>query len=204
MFYRFMLGVAHRLVFPFLRLFNRVEITGIDYIPEQGAFVLAANHLSFWDPVYLFCCVPRKLHFMAKAELFQVPVVGWVIAHVHGFPVHRNTIDRNALRIAAEVLAQGEALVLFPEGTRSRNGELLPFYDGAVLFAQRSEAVVVPVAIINTPKSFPAGFRQKVLLRFGEPIDFSEYQGKKVNSTILHQMTGQLRCRIKQLQEGNL
>lgn len=201
MFYRFMVVVAHWIIFPFLRVFNRVRITGTENIPKQGALVLAANHLSLWDPIYLFCCVPRKLNFMAKAELFKIPVVGWVIAHVHGFPVHRNTIDRTALKKSAEVLEKGEALVLFPEGTRSRTGELLPFYDGAVLFAQRSSAIVVPAAILNSPKSFPAGLRQTIHIRFGQPIDFSEYQERKVNAAMLHEMTDKLRNRIKQLQE---
>lgn len=201
MFYRFMVVVAHWIIFPFLRVFNRVRITGTENIPKQGALVLAANHLSLWDPIYLFCCVPRKLNFMAKAELFKIPVVGWVIAHVHGFPVHRNTIDRAALKKSAEVLEKGETLVLFPEGTRSRTGELLPFYDGAVLFAQRSSAIVVPAAILNSPKSFPAGFRQRIHIRFGQPIDFSEYQERKVNAAMLHEMTDKLRNRIKQLQE---
>jgi 1-acyl-sn-glycerol-3-phosphate acyltransferase len=203
MFYRFMLKVADWLIFPFLRICNHLDIKGLENIPDQGPVVLASNHLSLWDPVYLFCCIRnRKLNFMAKAELFKIPVIGWVISHVNAFPVHRNQLDRNALRKAAQVLSQNEALVLFPEGTRSRTGELLPFYDGAVLFAQRSQALIVPIAILNSAKSFPKGFRQTIRIQIGKPLSFAEYNGQKATTEILSTMTRQLREEILQMQES--
>lgn len=203
MFYRFMLKVADWLIFPFLRICNHLDIKGLENIPDQGPVVLASNHLSLWDPVYLFCCIRnRKLNFMAKAELFKIPVIGWVISHVNAFPVHRNQLDRNALRKAAQVLSQNEALVLFPEGTRSRTGELLPFYDGAVLFAQRSQALIVPIAILNSAKSFPKGFRQTIRIQIGKPLSFAECNGQKATTEILSTMTRQLREEILQMQES--
>jgi len=203
MFYSFMLKMADWLIFPFLKLFNHLDIKGLENIPQEGPVVLASNHLSLWDPVYLFCCVRRrKLNFMAKAELFKIPVIGWIISHVHAFPVQRNQIDRNALRKAAQVLANNEALVLFPEGTRSKTGELLPFRDGAVLFAQRSQAPIVPIAIVNSAKSFPKGFRQKIHIYFGKPITFSEFQGQKATGEMLKEMTRRLREEIIRLQES--
>lgn len=200
MFYKFMLGVAKWLIFPFLHLFNRLEIEGLENIPEKGPIVLASNHLSLWDPVYLFCCVQRKLNFMAKAELFDIPVVGWVIRHVNAFPVNRHAMDRTALRLAGQALAREEGLVIFPEGTRSQSGELLPFYDGAALFAHRSNALTIPVAIMNSPKTFPKGFRQRIKIRFGSPLDFNEFEGEKTSAEMLKKMTNTLWHQVHQLQ----
>jgi 1-acyl-sn-glycerol-3-phosphate acyltransferase len=194
--------VAPWIVGPLLKLFNRVEVTGLERIPTQGPAVIVANHISLWDPIYLYCLVRRRTWFMAKSELFDIPVLGFLLRLINVFPVKRNSLDRQALKKAAQVLGQGDALVIFPEGSRSRTGELQPFKQGAALFAHRSGAAVVPVLFENTTKTFPKAIGQRIRIVCGEPLDFAEFQGRKSDAALLKDMTEKLRQSIVWLQEG--
>lgn len=204
MFYGFLYYfIGPWVVFPFLRLFNRVKIRHLEQLPMKGPVMLIVNHLSLWDPVYLFCLIRRKLNFMGKSELFDIPVLGWILRHVYVFPVKRNTIDRNALKTAAEALEREEVLVIFPEGTRSRDGRLLPLKEGAALFAYRSDCIVIPVAMSNTPKTFPKGFRQSVTVSFGAPIDLTPYKAMKNRGEALREITAEFTRSLERLQKEN-
>lgn len=202
MFYRFMRIVANVCIRPFLKLTNKVVVEGMENIPQEGPLVIASNHLSMWDPIYIYCFVQRKMNFMAKAELFRIPVIGWIVRHMDGFPVNRQRLDRQALKSAADVLSREEALLIFPEGTRSKDGRLLPFFDGASLFAYRSKAWVLPVAVINTPQTFPKGFRKKVVIRFGVAYQATQTETSGGHSEALKEMTQELRGKIETLQAG--
>lgn len=193
--------VAPWIVGPFLKLFNRVEVSGLERIPAQGPAVIIGNHISLWDPIYLYCLIRRRTYFMAKAELFDIPVIGFLLRRINVFPVKRNSLDRQALKKAAQVLEQGDLLVIFPEGSRSRSGELQPFKQGAALFAHRAEAAVVPVLFENTTKTFPRAIGQKIRIICGEPLDLMEFQGKKSDSALLDSMTEKFQQSIVSLQE---
>jgi len=201
MFYKFVYYfIAPVIVMPYLRLFNRIEAVGFDRIPAEGAVVMIANHISMWDPVIMFCLIRRRVNFMAKSELFSIPVLGTMLRLVCVFPVKRDSVDRTALRKASQVLEEGSILVVFPEGQRSRTGELMPFKQGAALFAHRAEAPVIPVMFENTPKIFPMSIRKKVRIVCGSPLDLSEFAGKKADSALLERMTGKFRQSIEGLQ----
>lgn len=191
------------IVYPMLRLMNRVRINHLDRLPMEGPVMLIANHLSLWDPIYLFCMIHRRLNFMGKSELFEIPALSWILRHVHVFPVKRNALDRQALKTAAETLERGEALVIFPEGTRSKDGRLLPLKDGAALFAYRSDCTVIPLAISNTQKTFPKGFRQRIIFNFGEPIDMAPYKTMGKRGEALTEITKEFTKRLEQLQKEN-
>jgi 1-acyl-sn-glycerol-3-phosphate acyltransferase len=135
-----------------LVLLTRWQVKGKDNIPSQGPLLVVANHVNAVDPPLLSVSLGREAIFMAKQELFYSRVIGYFIRGFGAFPVHRGRLDRKALRQADQVLAQGQALVMFPEGMRSRCGRLRPAFPGAALIASRSGALILPVGITGTEK----------------------------------------------------
>ena len=135
-----------------LFLLTRCRIEGRENIPRQGPLLVVANHLSLADPPLLSLSINRKTMFMAKKQLFRFRVIGYVVRSFGGFPVHRGQLDRQALRQAYQVFADGLALVMFPEGMRSRSGQLRPAFFGAALIASRSGVPILPVGISGTEK----------------------------------------------------
>ena len=194
MLYRFVYYVfAPLMVLPFFRFFNRLEVSGLEYIPASGPVVVIANHISSWDPALLYGLIRRQTYFMAKQELFKIPLLGFILPRMCVFPVKRDTVDRSALRKASQVLDEGHVLMIFPEGTRSKTGKLLPFKSGAALFAHRSKAAVVPVLVDNTRKAFPKSIGCKVKVIFGKPLELSAFYNKKADSSLLAEMTNTFR-----------
>jgi len=127
-------------------LFSR-RIEGADNIPDNGAVVLCANHLSWWDPLIVACLTRRTVYFMGKKELFDFAPLGAFLRGLGVFPVRRGALDRAAVKRSLELLAQGQVLGIFPEGTRSKTGEMGEVLGGAVYLAARARAVIVPVGI---------------------------------------------------------
>ncbi len=158
-------GILKFLVRIILALVRRWEVKGIENIPGSGGVVLVANHVSYWDPVVVICAFKRRVYFMAKAELFKIPVVGYVVAISGAFPVRRDRADRNAIRTALKLLEEGQVVGVFPEGTRSHSGEMLKPHLGAAMLALKSGAPVLPVAVSGT-----RGFWGKIRVRVGKPI----------------------------------
>ncbi|HEX6971434.1 MAG TPA: lysophospholipid acyltransferase family protein, partial [Limnochordia bacterium] len=146
--------LARWIVWGLLRLTFRVRVEGLENLPRQGSLILAANHASYIDPPLLGAATPRRLYFMAKRELFTIPLFGALIRRFGAFPVRRGALDRQAIRSALELLARGEAVVLFPEGTRHRSGGLLPGQQGVAMLASRSGAPIVPVGLVGTRRLF--------------------------------------------------
>ncbi len=192
---RVLRGTARRVVRSILLGLGRagvgLRIEGLDNIPPTGPLLLAANHVHNLDPILLAAAFPRELHFMAKKELFAVPVVGPIIAGCGGFPVDRGAADRGAIRQAEAVLAQGQALAMFPEGTRSPSGVLRDAQPGAGLILLRSGAPLLPAAIIGTAglpgngakttKTTPGG-KRNVIVRFGRPVVIAPEPGARMSS----------------------
>jgi 1-acyl-sn-glycerol-3-phosphate acyltransferase len=168
------LGVVKAIVFTFAR----VEVTGKENVPRKGPLIVAANHFNNADPPVLGATMPRRLAFMAKNEMFQWPILGLAARLGGAFPVRRSEADLGALRKATAVLHNGEALAMFPEGTRSRDGRLHKAHPGTALLALRSEAPIVPVAIFGTEKvvllRLPLDLllrrRPKVCVAVGQPF----------------------------------
>lgn len=169
----------------------RMRVEGLDRVPATGPLMVVCNHLHNADPVILSVAFPRPLHFMAKKELFGVPVIGWVIAKVGTFPVDRGKADRNAIRHAEAALAQGIAVGMFPEGTRSVTGALQSAHPGAGLLALRSGAPVLPMVVtgserlpLNGTKGRRRGTgRRGVLVQIGEIYTIPrELDGRRVDA----------------------
>ncbi|MGM0921666.1 MAG: lysophospholipid acyltransferase family protein [Bacillota bacterium] len=172
-FYQFARGVVAAVFFPLYR----IEVKGKEHFPKEGAILLCSNHIDNLDPPTVGISAPRQVHFMAKEELFQVPVLGGIVRKVGSFPVKRGMSDREALRNGLNVLKDGGVLGLFPEGTRSKDGKLGKGLAGAGFFALRSNALVVPCAVIGTYKPF-----QKVKVFFGEPINLDPLRERKATA----------------------
>ncbi len=192
--------LARFIISLFLSLFNRWDVEGIENLPARGPVVLVANHVSLWDPVVLGCSIrSRIVHYMAKEDLFKIPVFGSILPHLQCFPVKRGKIDRNALRTAAGYLESGEILGLFPEGSRGKNNELLPFQPGAALFALRSGAPIVPVGLTGTKTAFPCTIRGRIRVRFGQPLTFQELYGQKLREEELENVMAKVKAVIQDL-----
>jgi 1-acyl-sn-glycerol-3-phosphate acyltransferase len=164
-----------------MRLLFRVEGQGTEHIPAEGAVLIVANHSSVLDPPIVGGMCPRQLTFLAKAELFGVPGFGWLIRRLGAQPLRREGADPSALRTAQRVLAEGKALLIFPEGTRGDEGVLREAKPGAALLAVQSGAVVVPAYVQGTGRAWPRGRRLprpvKVRVTFGAPLRFQRAVG---------------------------
>jgi 1-acyl-sn-glycerol-3-phosphate acyltransferase len=133
-----------------MKMVLRFEIRGIENIPTTGPLVIVINHIAFLDPVLVLGSFPRLAIPMAKVEVLQSRVWGWLLKTYGAIPVRRGEVDMNAVRSALRVLKQGEAVLLAPEGTRSPTYQMQPAKDGAVILALRGQAQIVPVAITGT------------------------------------------------------
>lgn len=173
MFYRF----VKSLVRGCFRLYFRWEVYGSHNLPTTGGVIIAANHVSYLDPPLMGCAVDRPVHFMAKRELFQIPVLGWLIRQLNAFPVQQRGADRRAIRHALEVLRSGKVVGIFPEGTRGNGRVLLKPQPGCVLLAAKARVPIVPMAITGAEKVVPTGklFPRPAKIRVfvGEPIYLS-------------------------------
>lgn len=155
-------------------LIYRWEVTGTEHIPHDGAVIIASNHASNLDPLLLGAALPRKVHFMAKEELFKPPGLGWVCRTLGAFPVRRGSSDRNAIKKAFEILAQGKMLAIFPEGTRSKDGVMKELAPGTMLIAVKSRAVLIPAAIYGSWKLSLKQPFPKISIAFGPAINISD------------------------------
>lgn len=167
--------IGKTFLFFFLLLFGPVKVRGRGNVPRSGGLLVAANHRSDCDPAVVGHALPRPTYFMAKEELFRVPVLGPIIRAFRAFPVKRGTPDRAAIRSAVELLKRGECVVMFPEGQLSEDGNLQPILPGALLIARMAAVPVVCCGLRGTERIIPFG---KVLPRpalggvsasFGEP-----------------------------------
>lgn len=154
---------------PLFKLLYRYEITNKNNIPPTGGYVLACNHQSYTDPVLVSIGQKRMIYFMAKSELFRNKFFSALIRSLGAFPVQRGgTGDKGAINNAENLLAEGKVLGIFPEGTRSLNGELLKMRAGAVMLAYQSGVPIIPACI--TAKGGKLKAFRKVKITYGDPL----------------------------------
>ncbi len=172
------LGLAARIG---TQVFTRVRVEGdLDAIPAEGPVILAANHVSNLDGVLLggwvIARVPRRIHWLGKREMFELPIVRGVLHNYGVHPVDRSGADIEAFRTAQGILEAGQALLIFPEGTRSRDGSLQKARDGLAMLALRTGAPIVPIGVADTDKVWPKDRKPRpwpgghVTVRIGTPF----------------------------------
>jgi len=195
-YYATQLGVRSLLV-----LLSRWQVKGKDNIPRQGPLLVVANHLHLADPPILSVSLVRPARFMAKEELFHPGVFGYFLRGVGVFPVRRGQLDRQALRQAQQVLADGLALVIFPEATRSRQARLQPAFSGAALIAVRNGVPILPIGITGTEKFRGLAWllrRPRITVNIGHPFSLPPRNGK-LSKTELAELTKFIMGRIAEL-----
>jgi 1-acyl-sn-glycerol-3-phosphate acyltransferase len=157
-----------------MRLLFGLRGRGMEHVPSQGPVLLVANHASLLDPPLVGGASPRQLSFLAKAELFDIPLFGGLIRRLGARPLRREGPDAGALRTALRVLREGGALLVFPEGTRGQEGVLGPPKPGAGMLAVLGQAPVVPVYISGSGRAWPRGRKlprpTRVTVTFGPPL----------------------------------
>lgn len=195
---------------PILKLLFRPWVKGLDNIPAQGAAILASNHLSFSDSIFMPLMVPRPVIFLAKSEYFTgTGVKGRLTAMffrlTNQLPMDRSGGAASAASLSAgmEVLRSGGLLGIYPEGTRSPDGRLYRGKVGVAKLALEAGVPVIPVAMIGTDKVQPIGKRlpniRRIGMIFGEPLDFSQYQGQAENREVQREVTDQIMSRLMRL-----
>lgn len=194
MFYK-SLRILARIIFAILGL----KSSGLHNLPIKGPVIIAANHVSAWDPIVIAVVTPRPIHFMAKAEFFKQAWMAWFFYKINAFPVHRRAGDRNALRHSMAILERQEVLGIFPEGFRNRTGEEIKAQTGAAMIAVKTGAPIVPVACVGTGRFIPLGWFQPLEVRMGEPISMTGYTGQKVTSALLDTISQEVMNEIQRL-----
>lgn len=190
MFYKILKFIIRPIIF----LLYRPRVEGLENFPKQGKTIIYSNHISLLDPIILGCILPRQIFFMAKVELFKNPLFRGILKQLGAFPVKRGAADLSAIKNSLQVLKQGKVFGIFPEGTRSKNGEILPFSHGIASIAHKSKAQIVPVAILGNYKPFR---RLKIII--GEQLDFDDYFKRKSNTQLLEEMAHKMSLAIIKL-----
>jgi 1-acyl-sn-glycerol-3-phosphate acyltransferase len=170
---------------PMLMAMYRVRVLGEENLPADGGYVLAGNHVSYLDPMLLWCATRRPTHFMARADLFSKSFLGWLLPRVWTLPITRDSADRTAIVRATNLLKAGEVVGIFPEGTRQVAGALEAGtsepHAGVAFIALRAGVPVVPVGISGTEHALPRGAKiprfPRVTVRFGQPVCPEEFEG---------------------------
>ncbi|WP_245630300.1 lysophospholipid acyltransferase family protein [Amphibacillus sediminis] len=169
--------VAKNIVWYTLKPLYRMEVIGKENIPKNGPVIICSNHISNLDPPVVGGSSPRDLHFLAKEELFEKKWLSKLLRSLNAFPIKRGMSDRAALRQALQLLKDNKVLGLFPEGTRSKSGKLGKGLTGIGFFALRSDAVVVPCAIIG-----PYKIGKKLKIIYGSPVNMTELRNTKASA----------------------
>ncbi|MEU0660953.1 lysophospholipid acyltransferase family protein [Streptomyces lavendulocolor] len=192
---------------PVLRLLFRPRTEGLEHIPEDGAAIVAGNHLSFSDHFLMPVVLKRRITFLAKQEYFTGPGVKGRLTAAFFRSAGQIPVDRSgkeagqaAIREGLGVLARDELLGIYPEGTRSHDGRLYKGKVGVAVMALRAGVPVIPCAMVGTFEIQPPGQVvpkiKRVRIRFGEPLDFSRYAGMENDRTVLRAVTDEIMYRI--------
>jgi 1-acyl-sn-glycerol-3-phosphate acyltransferase len=195
---RFLYGIVRNACTGFARVFWRLDLVGREHVPATGPFILAPVHRSNIDTPLVSAVTRRRLRYMGKDSLWKYRWSAWFFRTMGGFPVHRGTPDREAMRWAEEALAGGEPVVMFPEGTRQEGPIVEHVLDGVAFVALRKGVPIVPVGIGNSDRAMPRGARTlrpvKLTMVVGRPIPVDPpAPGERVPRRAVRELTERLR-----------
>lgn len=179
----------------FLRLIYRIDAEGMENVPKTGGVIFAPNHKSNWDPVILAAYCPRKLSFMAKAELFKFAPLGSFFKKIGAIPVKRGKGDIGAVKASLEILKGQNAMAMYPEGTRN-NDTVEHAKQGIVMLATHSCVPIVPVYVSGKYKLFG-----KLTIAFGKPIELREYYKAKIDRDKQQELADDILHEIRKLKK---
>ena len=166
--------VSQIIIFPIYKLIFRGNLIGRENIPKKGSFILVSNHGSLLDPPLLGHAVGRNISFMAKSELFSIPLLGFIIRSCGAYPVKRGIVDKTTIKIACEKLLTNNSIGIFIDGNRQKDGRVNKPKQGAALLSFKNQKLLLPVAIINSHRlirlKFFIPFFTKIVIKVGKPI----------------------------------
>ena len=198
---------GHRLTSLFCKTVGRLEAQGVNNIPKEGGVLFLSNHVSFLDPVIVGSAANREIHYMARSNAFDIPGLGKLIAVFNAYPVNRGAPDLGALRKTISLLKDGNAVLIFPEGTRSVDGTLGKARDGACFIAHRAGVPTIPVFHSGAERVLPRNSkrlrRAKLTVTFGEPLELTteEFETRR---EMYQQMGNQIMEAIADLRDQTL
>jgi 1-acyl-sn-glycerol-3-phosphate acyltransferase len=188
------------------RLLFRIQFEGVENVPLKGACLITPNHVSYGDPIWLTIPLRRRVYYMAWDKPFEIPVLGPIMRAFGAFPVNVESVDASAQRAAKDVLSEGRALVIFPEGGRTRTGKLMPFKMGAFRFALTHGVPIVPVTIRGAEDIWPVGRiiprPGKLMITYHPPIEMEAVEG--INRLELKALARQLARRTRDVVASGL
>jgi len=166
--------VSKLFVFPIYKFLFQGKLIGRENIPQKDSFIMVSNHGSLLDPPLLGHALGRNISFMAKAELFKIPVLGFIIVACGAYPVKRGIADKNTIKIACKKLSNNNCIGIFIDGTRQKNGRVNKPKQGAALLAFKNQKLLLPVGIVNSHKlvrfKFCIPIFSKIVIKVGKPI----------------------------------
>lgn len=171
----------------FVRLYFNINIHNVDRFEKlKSGCIIVSNHISAWETIILPSNSKRVMYMMAKEEIFKNKIAKYFLLKLKAFPIGRGKTDVSAVKNSVEILTNGNAICMFPEGTRAKNGGKLKFKSGAAMIASNAKVPVIPVGVYPE-KNYK--FRSKVNVVYGEPIYFYDYYDKKLSKEELNTMT---------------
>ena len=172
----------------------RIEITGAQNMPKDGACVACLNHISMFDPIVASIAMERPIRFIGKQELFRIPVVGWYLKSINVIPIKRGSGDIGAVKASLKALKEGEVLGIFPTGTREKKNPNAQVKPGVVLIALKAQVPVIPIHIQASYKIF-----SKVRITVGEAVNLSQYEGRRLSQEEMAEAANLIYTNIKSL-----
>jgi len=191
--------VSKLFVFPIYKFVFKGHLIGRDNIPQKDSFIMVSNHGSLLDPPLLGHAIGRNISFMAKAELFEIPFLGFIIKACGAYPVKRGIVDKNTIKIACKKLSNDNCIGIFIDGTRQKNGRVNKPKQGAALLAFKNQKLLLPVAIVNSHRlirfKFFIPMFSKIVIKVGKPVQ----PPKSSSRDDLNSVTMQLQEKINNL-----
>ena len=183
--------VSKFFVLPIYKFVFKGHLIGSENIPQQDSFIMVSNHGALRDPPFLGHALGRNISFMAKAELFKIPFLGFVIKACGAYPVKRGIADKNTIKTACNKLSKNNCIGIFIDGTRQKNGRVNKPKQGAALLAFKNQKLLLPVAIVNSHRlirfKFCIPLFSKIVIKVGKPINPPKSSSRDdLNSVTMH------------------
>jgi len=176
------------------RIRYRIRISGVENLPEEGAFILCSNHIHSYDPAMLAVFVKRQMCFMAKKELFTNPIKAWFFSKMGAFPVDRGKADMASYRNAMKALKSGMGLVIFSQGTRMQALDINSAKGGVALFGVKAQVPVIPAGLRGTYRTFST-----IDIRYGPAISLEKYYGGRLTAEQIDEIMTEIMSEVEKL-----
>jgi 1-acyl-sn-glycerol-3-phosphate acyltransferase len=192
---------CHFVLRVFLRTYCKLKTHGVENVPQKGGVIIASNHIGAGDPPFVGGGIHRESYFLAKKELFNNGLLRTLITSLNAIPVDRSTLDQRAIEAAENALKDGKALIMFPEGTRSKTGQLGRGKPGIGLLARKALVPIVPAHIWNSRGFFKLPFTgRRLTIKYGNPIDVAWIGSAPDNKEGYRQIAEEVMARIRALE----